>query len=156
MLNKIFVLLIVLICTIGVGSATVSISGTVSESGVGLSGVTIDISGSGTSTNASGYYFVSGLAENVTHTVTASKDLYNTNTLDVAVTTSDVTNADITLSKTSLAGFMSKISQCVTSITTMFSSILTLFMEPPLVVFVGIVLFGILLGILGKHIKGIR
>ena len=156
MLNKIIVLLMVLICTIGVGSATVSISGTVSESGVGLSGVTIDISGSGTSTNASGYYFVSGLAENVTHTVTASKDLYNTNTLDVAVTTSDVTNADITLSKTSLAGFMSKISQCVTSITTMFSSILTLFMEPPLVVFVGIVLFAAFIGMLSKHMKGLN
>ena len=156
MLNKIIVLLMVLICTIGFASATVSISGTVKESGVGLSGVTIDINTSSTSTNATGYYIISGLPENATHTVTASKDLYVTNTLDVIVTTSDVTNADITLSKTSLAGFMSKISQCVTSITAMFTSILALFMEPPLVIFVGIVLFGILLGILGKHIKGIR
>lgn len=154
MLNKSIVFMIVLICTIGLSTASVSISGIVSESSVGLSGVSINIGGSGTTTNASGYYFVSGLAENTTHTVIASKDSYNTNSLDVAVTTSDITNADISLSKTSLAGFMSKITQCVTSITAMFISIMALFMEPPLVIFVGIVFFTIVIGMIAKYIKG--
>ena len=156
MLNKILVFTIVLICTIGLSTASVSISGTVTESGNGLSNVDIDISGSSTTTNASGYYYISGLAENTTHTVYASKNQYITSSLSVPVTINDITNADMTISKTSLSGFMSKISECVTSITLMFVSIMALFMEPPLVIFVGIVFFTIVIGMIAKYMKGSR
>lgn len=148
--------MIVLISTIGLSSASISISGIVSESSIGLDNVDINIGASSTTTNASGYYIISGLAENTTHVVYASKNLYNTNSLSVPVTTNNIVNADISLSKTSLSGFMNKISECITSITSMFTSIMSLFMEPPLIIFVGVMLFGIVIGYISKYMKGMH
>ena len=133
-------LLISLLMLSGVASA-VSISGYVTSGGVGLSGVSIDANGTATSTNATGYYIATGLAENVTHTITASKASYVTNTLDVPVTTSDVTDADIVLSNTSIASFLASLTEILTALTALFTAIMAVFMEPPLSIFVGLGIF---------------
>lgn len=158
MLNKYLVFMIVLISTIGLSSATVSISGIVSESSIGLDNVGIDIGASSTTTNASGYYIISGLAENTTHTVIATIPGYEIGSLDVVVTTNNINNANIIVNKIGWAiiEFCDKIAECVNSITAMFSSIMSLFMEPPLIIFVAIGLFGIIIGYVSKYMKGMH
>ena len=44
----------------------------------------------------------------------------------------------------------------VTSLTTMFTSIMTVFMEPPLVVFVGMGIFAFVIGIVARYMAGRR
>ena len=144
---------VILLMLSGLGSASVSISGYVTESGSGLDCVTIDINGTATTTNASGYYTVSGMAENVTHTVTASKTSYTTNTLDVPVTVSDVTDADLTLTKTTIGAFLASLVQIVTALTTLFTAIMAVFMEPPLSIFVGLGIFIFLLAMIKQAIS---
>lgn len=151
-INIFVMLLISLLMLSGVASA-VSISGYVTSGGVGLSGVSIDANGTATSTNATGYYIATGLAENVTHTVTASKASYVTSTLDVPVTTSDVTNADLTISKTTIGAFLANLIQIVTSLTALVTAIMAVFMEPPLSIFVGLGIFLFILTMINQTIK---
>jgi len=48
------------------------------------------------------------------------------------------------------------VSLIVTSLTTMFTSIMSVFMEPPLVVFVGMGIFAFVIGIVGRYLAGRR
>lgn len=56
----------------------------------------------------------------------------------------------------SLTGFLANLTEIVTSITTMFTSVMAVFMEPPLVVFVGLGIFAFVIGIVGKYMAGRR
>jgi inhibitor of cysteine peptidase len=81
-------------------TATYSISGTITLSGSGLSGVTVTLSGSGsgsTTTDSSGNYSFSGLS-NGTYTVTPSKSGYTftPSSRTVTVNGADVTGQDFT------------------------------------------------------------
>lgn len=55
-----------------------------------------------------------------------------------------------------LTWFLWNASLVVTSITTMFTSIMSVFMEPPLVVFVGMGIFAFVIGIVGRYMAGRR
>ena len=55
-----------------------------------------------------------------------------------------------------LTGFLANLTEIVTSITTMFTSVMAVFMEPPLVVFVGLGIFAFVIGIVGKYMAGRR
>ena len=53
-----------------------------------------------------------------------------------------------------LTGFLANLTEIVTSLTTMFTSVMAVFMEPPLVVFVGISIFAFIVGIVGRYMMG--
>lgn len=55
-----------------------------------------------------------------------------------------------------LTWFLWNVSLIVTSITTMFTSIMSVFMEPPLVVFVGMGIFAFVIGIVARYMAGRR
>lgn len=55
-----------------------------------------------------------------------------------------------------LTWFLWNTSLIVTSITTMFTSIMGVFMEPPLVVFVGLGIFAFVIGIIARYMAGRR
>lgn len=55
-----------------------------------------------------------------------------------------------------LIWFLWNVSLIVTSITTMFTSIMSVFMEPPLVVFVGMGIFAFVIGIIARYMAGKR
>lgn len=55
-----------------------------------------------------------------------------------------------------LTWFLWNVSLIVTSITTMFTSIMSIFMEPPLLVFVGMGIFAFVIGIIGRYMAGRR
>lgn len=55
-----------------------------------------------------------------------------------------------------LTWFLWNVSLIVTSVTSMFTSILAVFMEPPLVVFVGLGIFAFVIGIVGRYMAGRR
>lgn len=57
---------------------------------------------------------------------------------------------------TVLAWFLWNVSLIVTSITTMFTSIMAVFMEPPLIIFVGMGIFGFIIAIIGRYMAGRR
>lgn len=57
---------------------------------------------------------------------------------------------------TALTWFLWNISLIVDSITTMFTSVMAVFMEPPLVVFVGLGIFAFVIGIVGRYMAGRR
>lgn len=57
---------------------------------------------------------------------------------------------------TALTWFLYNISEIVDSLTTMFSSVMSVFMEPPLVIFVGLGIFAFLIAAVGKYISGRR
>lgn len=56
----------------------------------------------------------------------------------------------------SLTGFLANLTEIVTSLTTMFTSVMSVFMEPPLVVFVGMGIFAFVIGIVGRYMAGRR
>jgi len=55
-----------------------------------------------------------------------------------------------------LTEFLGNLTEIVTSVTDMFTSVMAVFMEPPLVLFVGLVLFGFVIGIVGRYLGGRR
>ena len=55
-----------------------------------------------------------------------------------------------------LTAFLANLSEIVTSLTTMFTSVMAVFMEPPLVVFVGMGIFAFVIGIVGRYMSGRR
>jgi uncharacterized membrane protein YqaE (UPF0057 family) len=56
----------------------------------------------------------------------------------------------------SLTTFLANLTEIVTSLTTMFTSVMAVFMEPPLVVFVGMGIFAFVIGIVGRYMAGRR
>lgn len=54
----------------------------------------------------------------------------------------------------SLTTFLANLTEIVTSLTTMFTSVMAVFMEPPLVVFVGLGIFAFIIGIVGRYMAG--
>lgn len=52
--------------------------------------------------------------------------------------------------------FLANLSEIVTALTTMFTSVMAVFMEPPLVVFVGMGIFAFVIGIVGRYMAGRR
>lgn len=55
-----------------------------------------------------------------------------------------------------LTTFLANLTEIVTSLTTMFTSVMAVFMEPPLVVFVGMGIFAFVIGIVGRYMAGRR
>jgi len=55
-----------------------------------------------------------------------------------------------------LTTFLANLTEIVTSITGMFTSVMSVFMEPPLVVFVGLGIFSFVIGIVGRYMAGRR
>jgi uncharacterized membrane protein YqaE (UPF0057 family) len=55
-----------------------------------------------------------------------------------------------------LTSFLANLTEIVTSLTTMFTSVMAVFMEPPLVVFVGMGIFAFVIGIVGRYMAGRR
>lgn len=53
-----------------------------------------------------------------------------------------------------LTTFLNDLMEIVTALTTMFTSIMAVFMEPPLNLFIGVALFVFITGILIKYIQG--
>ena len=53
-----------------------------------------------------------------------------------------------------LTDFLANLTEIVTALTTMFTSVMAVFMEPPLSVFVGIVIFAFIVGIVGRYLMG--
>ena len=57
---------------------------------------------------------------------------------------------------TSLAEFLTNLTDIVTALTTMFTSVMAVFMEPPLSLFIGVGLFVMLVGLIGRYLLGRR
>lgn len=55
-----------------------------------------------------------------------------------------------------LTAFLANLTEIVTSVTDMFTSVMSVFMEPPLVVFVGLGIFAFVIGIVGRYMAGRR
>lgn len=55
-----------------------------------------------------------------------------------------------------LTTFLANLTEIVTALTTMFTSVMAVFMEPPLVVFVGMGIFAFVIGIVGRYLAGRR
>jgi hypothetical protein len=55
---------------------------------------------------------------------------------------------------TDLTGFLANLTEIVTALTTMFTSIMIVFMEPPLSLFIGVALFVMVIGIVGRYLMG--
>jgi uncharacterized membrane protein len=55
-----------------------------------------------------------------------------------------------------LAWFLWNTSLIITSITSMFTSVMAVFMEPPLVVFIGLGIFAFAIGIVARYMAGRR
>lgn len=51
----------------------------------------------------------------------------------------------------SLTDFLANLTEIITAITTMFTSVMAVFMEPPLSVFVGMGIFAFVVGIVGRY-----
>jgi uncharacterized membrane protein YqaE (UPF0057 family) len=58
--------------------------------------------------------------------------------------------------KMTLTTFLANLTEIVTALTTMFTSVMAVFMEPPLVVFVGMGIFAFVIGIVGRYMAGRR
>jgi len=147
------VIFIACLCLLTNNAYALDVSGYVTESGTGLSGVSMsdNFSIDTTTTNATGYYIMSGYSDNASYLITATFTGYRTNSTIANTTALGVTDADIILTKTNLYSMLTDLDNIVTSITAMFIAIMALFMEPPLVIFVGIILFVFILGMLGKY-----
>lgn len=50
-----------------------------------------------------------------------------------------------------LTSFLANLTEIITAITTMFTSVMAVFMEPPLSVFVGMGIFAFVVGIVGRY-----
>ena len=148
------ILLLMALTVIPVSATVHNVSGYILESGTGLSGVTvtdnesIDI----TVSNATGYYKLEGYTNQTSYIILATKSGYTANSLQVDILEADINNHNITLVKTTLTSFLTDLSSIVTSLTSMFIAVMLIFMEPPLSVFVGIVIFAFIVGILGRYI----
>ena len=53
-----------------------------------------------------------------------------------------------------LTEFLANLTEIVTAITTMFTSVMAVFMEPPLSVFVGMGIFLTVVGVVGRYLIG--
>lgn len=104
------------------GAATVSISGTITASGVGLSGVTVDAGALGSATtNGSGQYMISAVPLGSAYTLTPSKATYTFSPTSLTGTANgNISNADFTatvaafspLDLASLAGWWDASDSC--------------------------------------------
>lgn len=149
-------LLLTAVYVIPVSATVHNVSGYIMESGTGLTGVTVTDNESidTTISNATGYYFLEGYTNQTSYILTASKAGYTDNTLTIDFIESDLTNKNITLVKTTITAFLTDLSLIVTGLTVMFTAIMTVFMEPPLSLFIGIGLFVLIVGIIGKYLLG--
>lgn len=55
---------------------------------------------------------------------------------------------------TTLTTFIANLTEIVTALTTMFTSVMAVFMEPPLVLFIGVALFAFIIAIVGRYLMG--
>lgn len=53
-----------------------------------------------------------------------------------------------------LTDFLTNLTEIVTAITSMFTDVMAVFMEPPLVVFVGLGIFAFVIGIVARYMAG--
>lgn len=147
-------LLLTAVCVIPVSATLHNVSGYILEDGSGLIGVTVTDNESidTTISNVTGYYFLTGYTNQTSYILTASKTGYTDNTLTIDFIESDLTNKNITLVKTTITTFLTDLSSIVTSLTVMFTAVMAVFMEPPLSLFIGIGLFVLLVGLIGKYL----
>lgn len=131
-----------------------NVTGHIYEGGVGLTGVTVTDNESidTTVTNATGYYILDGYTNQTSYILTASKTGYTSNTLTIDFLDANLTGKDITIVKTSLTAFITSLTSIVTGLTTMFTAIMLVFMEPPLVLFIAVVLFVFIIGVIRIYI----
>ena len=54
----------------------------------------------------------------------------------------------------SLTAFLTNLTEIVTAVTVMFTDVMSVFMEPPLVVFVGLGIFGFVIAIVARYMAG--
>ena len=163
-LTKVLVsmLLLMAISAIPVSATVHNVSGYILESGTGLSGVTVTDNESidTTVSNATGYYKLEGYTNQTSYILSASKNEYTTNTLQVDFLDADLTNQNITMVKTTLADFLEDQVSIIPALVTMFIAIMAVFMEPPLSFFIGVGLFimlvGLIAGYLLKKVKGLE
>jgi len=55
---------------------------------------------------------------------------------------------------TTVTQFLANITEIVTALTTMFTSVMAVFMEPPLSIFIGIAIFAFIVRIVGGYLMG--
>ena len=67
-----------------------------------------------------------------------------------------IVSAEPDVNDSALTWFMWNASLIVTSLTTMFTSVMGVFMEPPLVIFVAMGIFAVIIGIVAKYMSGKR
>jgi len=53
-----------------------------------------------------------------------------------------------------LTEFLANLTEIVTALTTMFTSVMAVFMEPPLSLFIGVALFAFIVSIVGRYLMG--
>lgn len=55
-----------------------------------------------------------------------------------------------------LTEFLANLTEIVTALTTMFTSVMAVFMEPPLSLFIGIAIFVMVVGLVARYLMGRR
>lgn len=147
-------LLLIAISVIPASATVHNVSGYILESGTGLSGVTVTDNESidTTVSNATGYYKLEGYTNQTSYILSASKTGYTTNTLQIDFLDADLTNQNITIAKTTITAFLTDLSSIVTALTAMFTAVMAVFMEPPLSLFIGVGLFVMIVGLIGRYL----
>jgi hypothetical protein len=145
-----------LIFVMPVNASIHSVSGYILENGEAIPWGTvtdnesIDI----TTSNSTGYYKLEGYTNQMSYIIIASKPGYTSNSLQVDFLDADINNHNISMSKISLTSFLTDLTSIVTSLTSIFNGVMVIFMEPPLNLFIGVVLFVLTIGIVGRYLKG--
>ena len=136
--------LVVMIAMVG-GASAESISGYILDSeGAAIVGADVadNASVGSTTTDSNGYYTIVGYTNLSSYIIEADNLGYVDNTLTVDVN-GDMTNQNITLVTVSLTTFISDAETVATSVSSITTSVLSIFMEPPLVYFIGLIIFGL-------------
>ena len=153
----ILMVLFISLIIIPVSATEHNISGYVTKGGFGMYDVVVHDNESidSTTTNISGYYFLSGYTNQTSYIISVDDyGVYKGSNLLANVIESDIINHNLTMSFKTLSSYLTDLTGIVTSLTTMFVAIMAIFMEPPLSLFIGIGLFVFLVGLIGKYLLG--
>lgn len=135
---KYCIVLSVLFISINIGSAE-SISGYVfDENSNALNGVTISDNASigSTTTNTTGYYYITGYTNLTTYIITASKTGYIDNTLSVDVN-DNITNANITITEKGRLYDIFELIKSIIDNTTVIIGVVIMAVTVGMVIFIG-------------------
>jgi len=148
--------LLMVISSMPVSASIHNISGYVLDGGEGVLGATVTDNESIdlTVSNVTGYYILDGYTNDTNYMITASLPGHDDSSLLAEFANDSITNHNLTSSTISMTDFLVIITEVVTAVTSIFTAVMVVFMEPPLSLFIGIVIFVFIVGIVAAYLMG--